>query len=320
MSFNTKLQEIRKNNNLSQEKLAEILNVSRQSVSKWERGHGYPEIDKLIFISERFNVSLDELLKDTYKPQRKPISLKKEKTIKEIYPSALPDVITSQNNSLSDYNKNLNSSNINIVPPSGKCSFKRKISKKRILLSCMLPFTVIIPIGMAVSISANNSSENYSYYESTFDDNYSYDYCDSIHRLYDEDTNTYYIFDGDSGIVDYLYTEEINEYVKLYDSESDSYKYCYRRYAEENPVFKYNDTGYIIPDYMLASSIEAENSEDYTLLYDKSEKAYFVPDYLLEQNTTEEDEQAYENENADVSDVNIEDEIISNDMDPIDLQ
>ena len=64
MSFASKLQEIRVENNISQEGLAEMLGVSRQSVSKWERGKGYPEIDKLIFISERFGVSLDELLKE----------------------------------------------------------------------------------------------------------------------------------------------------------------------------------------------------------------------------------------------------------------
>ncbi len=319
MPFNTKLQEIRKNNELSQENLAEILNVSRQSVSKWERGHGYPEIDKLIFISERFNVSLDELLKDTYTPQRKPISLKKEETIKEIYPSEIPAVITSQNNSLSAYN-NSYSSNVNVVPPSGKCSIKRKFSRKGILLSCMLPFTVIIPIGMALSISANNRNETYLYSEDTYEDDYLYDYSYSINSLYDSDTNTYYIFDGDSGIVDYLYTEEINEYVRLYDSESDTYKYCYKSYAEEKPVFTYNDTGYIIPDYLLASSIEAENSEDYTLLYDKSEKAYFVPDYLLEQSTTSKDEKTNENEDADVADVNNDDENIIIDSDSVDLQ
>ena len=64
MSFASKLQEIRQNNEISQETLAELLGVSRQSVSKWERGKGYPEIDKLIFISEHFNISLDELLKE----------------------------------------------------------------------------------------------------------------------------------------------------------------------------------------------------------------------------------------------------------------
>jgi transcriptional regulator with XRE-family HTH domain len=54
MGFSEKLQKIRKKNNLSQEKLAEISNVSRQAISKWESGEGYPEIDKLIKISNLF--------------------------------------------------------------------------------------------------------------------------------------------------------------------------------------------------------------------------------------------------------------------------
>jgi transcriptional regulator with XRE-family HTH domain len=64
MNFSEKLQKLRKGKNLSQEQLAEELNVSRQAVSKWESGQGYPEIDKLILISDFFNVSLDALLKD----------------------------------------------------------------------------------------------------------------------------------------------------------------------------------------------------------------------------------------------------------------
>jgi transcriptional regulator with XRE-family HTH domain len=63
MNFCEKLQMIRKSNNLSQEQLAEKLNVSRQAVSKWESGQGYPEIDKLIHLSNIFEISLDELLK-----------------------------------------------------------------------------------------------------------------------------------------------------------------------------------------------------------------------------------------------------------------
>ena len=51
MAFASKLQQIRQENGISQEAFAELLGVSRQSVSKWERGRGYPEIDKLIFIS-----------------------------------------------------------------------------------------------------------------------------------------------------------------------------------------------------------------------------------------------------------------------------
>ena len=56
------LQTIRKNNHLSQEELAEMLGVSRQAVSKWELGEGYPEVEKLLIISNKLNVSLDSLM------------------------------------------------------------------------------------------------------------------------------------------------------------------------------------------------------------------------------------------------------------------
>jgi transcriptional regulator with XRE-family HTH domain len=62
MEFNEKLQELRKNRNLTQEQLAEQLYVSRTAISKWESGRGYPSIDSLKEISRFFNVSLDELL------------------------------------------------------------------------------------------------------------------------------------------------------------------------------------------------------------------------------------------------------------------
>ena len=57
MSFGNNLQNIRKKNNLSQEDLAEMLGVSRQAVSKWELDEGYPEVDKLLLISEKLSVS-----------------------------------------------------------------------------------------------------------------------------------------------------------------------------------------------------------------------------------------------------------------------
>lgn len=46
MSFAENLKLIRKERNLSQEELAEILEVSRQVISKWETGDGYPEVEK----------------------------------------------------------------------------------------------------------------------------------------------------------------------------------------------------------------------------------------------------------------------------------
>ena len=48
MNLSENLKKIRKEHNLSQEQLAEKLNVSRQSVSKWESGQAYPEMDKMI--------------------------------------------------------------------------------------------------------------------------------------------------------------------------------------------------------------------------------------------------------------------------------
>ena len=59
-----KLYKLRKSSGLSQEQLAEKLNVSRQAISKWESGTAVPESEKLIIISNYFGVSVDYLLKD----------------------------------------------------------------------------------------------------------------------------------------------------------------------------------------------------------------------------------------------------------------
>ena len=62
MSFGQNLKLARKQKNITQEQLAELLGISRQAVSKWESGNGYPEIDKLRIISKELNVSLDYLM------------------------------------------------------------------------------------------------------------------------------------------------------------------------------------------------------------------------------------------------------------------
>lgn len=61
-NFSENLKKIRKDNDLSQEMLADKLGVSRQSVSKWESGMAYPEMDKVIQICKMFDLNLDELL------------------------------------------------------------------------------------------------------------------------------------------------------------------------------------------------------------------------------------------------------------------
>ena len=64
MTLGEKLSKLRKENNYTQEQLADILGVSRQAISKWESNITYPETDKLIRMSELFDCSLDYLLKD----------------------------------------------------------------------------------------------------------------------------------------------------------------------------------------------------------------------------------------------------------------
>lgn len=62
MSFSENLRKIRKEKGISQEELAELLGVSRQAVSKWEQGDGYPEVEKLLLIANQLNISLDCLM------------------------------------------------------------------------------------------------------------------------------------------------------------------------------------------------------------------------------------------------------------------
>lgn len=64
MTMGEKLAKLRREHNLTQEQFAELLMVSRQSVSKWELNTMYPDTEKLIRISKLFDCSLDYLLKD----------------------------------------------------------------------------------------------------------------------------------------------------------------------------------------------------------------------------------------------------------------
>lgn len=64
MKLSEKIQILRKNKNYSQEELAEKCGVSRQAISKWEAGTTLPETEKLIALSNLFNISVDVLIKD----------------------------------------------------------------------------------------------------------------------------------------------------------------------------------------------------------------------------------------------------------------
>lgn len=64
MTCGEKITLIRKENNLTQEQFAELMGVSRQSVSKWELGTTFPDTEKLIKMSKLFSCSIDYLLKE----------------------------------------------------------------------------------------------------------------------------------------------------------------------------------------------------------------------------------------------------------------
>ena len=65
MNFSEKLLNLRKAKGMTQEQLAEKLDVSRQSVSKWESGQAIPELEKIVALSTIFDVTTDYLLKSS---------------------------------------------------------------------------------------------------------------------------------------------------------------------------------------------------------------------------------------------------------------
>lgn len=73
MNIGRQIQYFRKRDNMSQEKLAEKIHVSRQSISNWENERNYPDIHNLLMMSVLFNVSLDDLVKGDVKIMKEAI-------------------------------------------------------------------------------------------------------------------------------------------------------------------------------------------------------------------------------------------------------
>ena len=94
MEFNNKLYELRKQKGFSQEELANRLNVSRQTISKWEVGESTPDMENLVAISELFEISLDELVLDIV-PEEADTSAQVVKS--EFYSDIKENVLTDEN-------------------------------------------------------------------------------------------------------------------------------------------------------------------------------------------------------------------------------
>jgi transcriptional regulator with XRE-family HTH domain len=84
MELGNQIKKYRNELEISQEKLAEKIYVSRQSVSNWENDKNYPDINSLIRLSEVFNVSLDVLIKGDVKKMKKEISEKDRKDFNKV--------------------------------------------------------------------------------------------------------------------------------------------------------------------------------------------------------------------------------------------
>lgn len=84
LNLGEQLKRLREEKNLSREELAQEMNVSRQAVYKWESNKGYPDIENLIKLSDLYNVTLDELIKDDRSFQKKIVIDQKKNKIEDL--------------------------------------------------------------------------------------------------------------------------------------------------------------------------------------------------------------------------------------------
>ncbi len=102
MTFGERLYELRKKSGLSQEQLAEKLEVSRQSISKWESDKAYPEMTRLLFMSDYFGVSLDYLMRGEETPasEQTPDERYQPEQVSRVLRSFLSNLTASQKQKL----------------------------------------------------------------------------------------------------------------------------------------------------------------------------------------------------------------------------
>ncbi len=101
MSIGNQISNLRKEQQLTQEKFAELFHVTRQTVSNWENGKSYPDLQTLIKISDSFNISLDTLLKEDAKmvkaidKERLIGTIKREKAVSDFFSGIGTGIIAS---------------------------------------------------------------------------------------------------------------------------------------------------------------------------------------------------------------------------------
>lgn len=216
--FSNKLQELRKKNGLSQEALAEILDVSRQSVSKWESGQVYPEIDKIIFLSEYFHVSIDELLRDDIQPQRNRINLSKSVSVqtKEIPPVMEQEDIMPQGYQIPPVQPQIQPA-VNNIHVIGNNQSKKKIKPKRKLRkSAVVAIAIIGGISVSAIIAAIGVDIYYDYTSVDY-------YHDDEIIVEETPTTAIAIIDGVEQTYEYDPYEILNKIYYYYDKNEKQY-------------------------------------------------------------------------------------------------
>ena len=129
MFFGENLQILRKRDNLSQEDLADKLQVSRQAVSKWESGTGFPETEKIIAICEVFKCSMDELVKGKISLDVKSEKEEYERTFVD-EEGKIPEVISSSELNTWIFNEDTIRQALNILMTEGiKIEYGQKLGK-----------------------------------------------------------------------------------------------------------------------------------------------------------------------------------------------
>ena len=108
MTFGEKLIRLRKIKGITQDELAAIIGVSRQAVYKWENGKSYPEVSKLLEIKTLFNISIDNLLDESFE-----IELPKKKRKKRLSEEKKREIELQIENELLYSNATENAENVN---------------------------------------------------------------------------------------------------------------------------------------------------------------------------------------------------------------
>lgn len=145
MSFSENLMRLRKQKGLSQEEFANEIDVSRQTVSKWELGVSTPEMEKLIQMSNFFGVSVDDLLNSDDITS---------KTIKVEETNNSNNINTSDNTAEPNYN------NYNIEPASNNESKKRKVLTVFFIAVIICAIVTILAILIILLVRDIDEKEN----------------------------------------------------------------------------------------------------------------------------------------------------------------